>query len=352
MSGMRLLGRLFFCAVCLGVIPTMFAQDSNTPPSSPSPSLPPSAPPTRLIKEDRDREILKVQTQAHDLLYSGDYDKLEKTEEELRTSKSRFPSGLYKVSSFYEGLAAPWGGKDEQLNGPTNDSLQKHFQKLDAWKKAKPDSMLADIILANTLSDFVSDDDAIKKARTILDKVYADHQGKNIPPIWYYVLLHLAYHQGWSHKDYDRWFEEAITVDPEYHDFYFAKAYYLLPSQYGTEGDLEKFAEESGEKYSPEMYARIYWSVDFVYTAEKFFPASHANWALMKAGFEDMVNHWPTSAWDMNAYCHFACLAQDKETAKKLFEQLHEKYYPRIWGSLETFQKYEDWASDKTPEKK
>ena len=310
---------------------------------------------TDLVR-DRNGEREKIQAEAHDdLFYLSSFDVLESRANELITKKTRFLDGLYQLNTFELGITSP-AQNDEA-------GWQDLFKKLQAWRTAKPNSIVAASTEASAwtnyawfargdgYADTVTPEswklfkDRLQKARQILEESYASHDKKDIPPIWYSALLTVALGQGWSHQDYDKWFEEAVASDPEYYDFYFDKAVYLLPRWCGADGESEKFAEVCGQKYGPEMYARICWSLSGYYYYNDFFAETHTQWPLMKAGFAAMEQRWPASLWNLNNFCHFACLAGDKATAQGLFQRIGMQNYALVWGRLKTFKAYQRWAN-------
>ncbi len=80
------------------------------------------------------------------------------------------------------------------------------------------------------------------------------------------------------------------------------------------------------------MYARLYWSIsqredlDF-----NLFRDSLASWPDMKHGFEDIIRNYPYSAWNINNFAAFACIAGDKETFQSLRFRIGKTIIPGAW---------------------
>src|SRR5438105_3456923 len=70
---------------------------------------------------------------AQNVLKSSNFQLLEETADDLRTSKARFPEGVWKLASFYVGL-------DPERFARTDADWNDFFAKMEAWKKAYPDS--------------------------------------------------------------------------------------------------------------------------------------------------------------------------------------------------------------------
>ncbi len=78
---------------------------------------------------------------------AGDYPQLEKTADDLRKTKARFPEGVWKLPSFYDGL-------DPQAHGANPPDWKGWFAKLDAWKAAFPDSPTQPVARAEALVNY------------------------------------------------------------------------------------------------------------------------------------------------------------------------------------------------------
>ena len=299
---------------------------------------------------DRPGDWPVIKKEAYGNLMAGKFDELEATEKSLRASRSKFPEGLLKVVPFYGALDGPWESGEE--------GWKHHLALLDTWRKAKPESILAASAYATTLNGYawkargggysstVTDEgwqtmgDRLAQSRKVLEDAYASRHGKDIPPCWYSAMMTVALGQGWPRDQFDKLFDDAVASYADYLPFYVSKAYFLLPRWYGAAGEEEKFVETE----DPELYTRIFWSMEDLYTDQNFFTDSGARWDLMKAGFEDIEKRWPTSLWNLNAYCHFAVLAGDKVTARKLFDRIGEQLYTGVWHTEDNFYSSKSWA--------
>ncbi|MGF1679476.1 MAG: hypothetical protein ACFCUX_09830, partial [Candidatus Methylacidiphilales bacterium] len=117
---------------------------------------------------------------------------------------------------------------------------------------------------------------------------------------------------------------------------------------YGKKGECHKFALEASKKHGADIYTRIFWHLSGYTDQEHFFKATGADWPMMKAGFERLLERWPDSTWNKTNYCLFACLAKDRETARRLFDELGNDYIPNAWNNDEaTYRRYRKWAYEK-----
>jgi hypothetical protein len=132
------------CGVYFAVAPAVFSQTATVPVAGQS-ATDPGAENSALIM-DRPGERQTVMRKAHDDLYAGNFDSLEGTERDFRTSGSRFPDGFEKVSAFYEGLSNPWARGESAWTG--------FLDKITAWQKAKPDSIVAAAVMGQALANY------------------------------------------------------------------------------------------------------------------------------------------------------------------------------------------------------
>ena len=67
----------------------------------------------------------------------------------------------------------------------------------------------------------------------------------------------VALGQGWRRNEYDALYKKAVEGEATYYEFYFRKAYYLLPRWYGKPGEWERFAEEAAKEAKRCHFKRI-----------------------------------------------------------------------------------------------
>lgn len=276
------------------------------------------------------------------LLNDKNWDELEKIAAELRTKKLRFPSGRWKLETFYRGLADP-----KEHAGPRD--WNSFFAGVQEWKTAKPDSVTPLIVLGEGYRYYgwgargggyankVTDDgwrlfkERLAKAREYLE---AAEKMPTKDPEAYCRLLEVALSQGWSRADCEVLFHKAVQIEPAYHDTYLTMAFFLLPRWGGKPGDAERFAEEAAELCKEEgnaMYARIAWYLSAFVGIDQFFEKSSFSWPRMREGFQQLQKLYPKSLRNMTAFCMFACVAQDGATARELFSRMGDKWDQEVW---------------------
>jgi hypothetical protein len=284
---------------------------------------------------------------------AGKFEELEKTAKELRASKARFPEGLWKLSIFYNGIHSDaYSNRDAEWT--------ECFQKLDQWKTQYPNSITLCVARAEVLTsyawkarggDWASKvtpegwklfSERLAQARAVLE------EGEKLSekcPHWFAAMETVALGQGWDREEEAQLFKEAGAFEPQYYDYYFRRVTYLLPRWHGEQGEWEKFAEEmvkenpGGEGKT--IYARIAWSATEYYN--NLFKDTGIQWPLMKQGFEEMMKHYPTSNWNLNAFAKFAVQAEDRATARELVKRIGNHYLVEPWGTPGTLQAALAW---------
>src|SRR5262249_6927932 len=59
---------------------------------------------------------------------------------------------------------------------------------------------------------------------------------------------------------------------------------------------------------------------------DHLFRTTKLSYQRMKRGFEACLRRNPDYMWDVNSYCYFACIANDRATAKELFKKIDGRW--------------------------
>lgn len=286
------------------------------------------------------------------LFGKDDFAAIERMGNELRTKKTRFREGSWKLAHFYAGLSLG----DASIEA-THDEAEwrRWFARMDAWEKAFPDSITLPPARAVALTDYAWEargggwgnsvteagakhfGERLAQARAVLEKA------AKLPvrcPHWYRAMQAVALGQGWDREEYERLFADAVAVEPDYTEFYFSKALYLMPRWHGEPGEWERFAEESARRTAEiggmGMYTRIA-RINSGYYG-KLFKETRIEWAKMKQGFLDLEKRWPDSPWILNNFCKYAAEAGDKETVAALLKRIGDKPMMNAWETVGRFE--------------
>lgn len=254
---------------------------------------------------------LAYQREVGERFLAGEYAGLEAEATRLRGGE-RMPDGLWRLPNFFEGITEAADAK-----GPA-----EFDRRIDEWGKAFPESQTVPVVRAkwwvrqawnargNGYAHTVSPggwkrfEEGLAKARAALESMPLESVQC---PHWYRVLLTVALGECWDDARQKALFEAGVARWPDYYDFYFARAQYLLPRWHGAQGDWEKFAlglaEKGGE--GPMLYARIVWA-QWKYFGQETGARDGVDWPLMRKGFEALMTRWPDSSWNRANFCRFA----------------------------------------------
>jgi hypothetical protein len=162
-------------------------------------------------------------------------------------------------------------------------------------------------------------------------------------PIWHRSLFFMGLADGCTAAQRLARFERALAFDPYEVNLYTNRAYQLLPRWHGTSAEIEAFARDAVSYTSPQLgnsiYARIYAHLSDM----EHVPDMSADWAQMKAGFEDWFE-LTKSQYMLNTYASLADQFEDKETAAEIVRYRLREFFVDAWADPEqpakVFRKY------------
>ena len=168
--------------------------------------------------------------------------------------------------------------------------------------------------------------------------------------MWWNVQMTVALGQDWEHAKYDELFAEAKTFEPEFWSFDVKRAYYLLPRWHGQPGDWEAAAEKEIDRpgLGAEAYARVVMN-QRAYYKQNIFVETKASWPKTRDGMEILHRKYPDSQEILNAYVQFARMSDDRPVARKLFEEIGGRFYPKSWTNQDRFFQDRNWAYEDAP---
>jgi len=126
-------------------------------------------------------------------------------------------------------------------------------------------------------------------------------------------------------------------------NLYESKACFLLPRWYGKPGEWEAFAEEAASARGGDDGDILYMAIARSQAwseRENFFKNTSISYERMQRGFEASLKRYPNYTWEMNSYCYFACIANDRSTAKDMFGKINGRWEGAIWGDESYFKKW------------
>lgn len=292
--------------------------------------------------------IDEIESQALSLLVSEQFDRLNATTDDMRTSKARLPDGRWKLAFVTSGLQKGLAARDES-------AWQRRLLLIDKWIAKTPDNAAPHLAKASLLisyawdargpgyadtvkeGDWVKFHQRLKQAREVLQ---SSSRVSGNSPVWYESMQTVATGQAWSEDDFQQLFQEGVSKEPTYYFLYFNAANYLLPRWHGSAAKLTKFVDSAvaatKKQEGETLYARIYWSLLWALRDETFSPG-YADWRRMRDGFESITRDYPDN-WNLNAFTYYACMAGDWKTAQRIGSKL-TSVAVNLWKTEETYQR-------------
>jgi hypothetical protein len=206
--------------------------------------------------------------------------------------------------------------------------LESQYWKMYAWDAR-----------GNGLSSTVTEDgyrlfnERMQKAETVLLEIkpYASSL-----PVWHTQMLAAQHILDRSPEEINGTFIEGASKNKRYYPLYFTMLNFNLPKWGGTWEGVDYLVnwsiKNTQDTEGNSMYARMYWSVyGGLLEGTKLFEDTYATWSKMKIGFEDLMQRYPKSNWNLNNFAKFACLAGDKETFLTLRKQIGDNIHNAAW---------------------
>ena len=309
-------------------------------------------------------ERAAIRSSTRNAFLKEDFSQLEEVSLNYRSTKSRTPSGIWKLTVFHAGILE---AIDERARAQEREAAFRELEGMTTrWAERHPNSPSARIAHSSVLISHAWAFRGEGYASTVKPEAWApfrkyiamaranleDHKSiAAVDPRWYQVMLTVAKAQGWVRDEFDRLVDEALDREPLFYETYFRALEYLLPQWHGGTREIEDFARNAVQRTSKQegqgMYARIYWFASQSEFRNRLFRDSKVAWPLMKSGFDDVIAGYP-DAWNLNNYAKFACLAGDKLKARELLERTKLSIMSEAWQSREAPEMRErcaSWAS-------
>lgn len=289
-----------------------------------------------------------IATETDKLLKARDYAGLEQLHRKLNSDKVRTPSGVWALAVFYATL--------RDYAPRTRDMA--YWQREDAqaarWSAKFPRSEVAPVFQAylkqnralafrgmGNYDDIRKEDIAPMNQAVKEGLALFDARGK-LPPAkrgdidggWHRARMDLLPYSELFHSHFSYAWEFAARAVPDYHEVYFAAAYYSLPKWNGAPDAVERMARLASTGKGADrdaMYARVYWYLNQTEYRGKIFDDSMVDWNDMKTSFDALVRAYPVP-WNLNAYAYFACKAGDYDVMSALLKRIGDDVVYGVWG--------------------
>lgn len=176
-----------------------------------------------------------------------------------------------------------------------------------------------------------------KAEKVLLDsKAYAADY-----PLWYADMTQVEFLLDRPAHDRAAIVEEGLKRYSSYYQLYFTMENFMSPKWYGNweavDGFVNWSVEATKKTEAQTLYARLYWyAYQNLRPDEQLFRDTKASWPRMKKGFDDLMARHPGSAWNLNNFAHFACMAGDKKTFRKLRKKMGRNVIDQAWQAQPT----------------
>ena len=184
----------------------------------------------------------------------------------------------------------------------------------------------------------------IEESRAVLDNCRSS--AANCPH-WFVAMLVVARAQGWDRAKAIALFEDGRKTAPFYHPIYHEMVRYLLPKWHGKYGEWQSFARQAcqstGGSEGEFLYACLAWRAD-AEGQELFLGPAPVDWPLMRSGFAEVVRRYPTEH-SQKHFLYFACLAEDRPTAQRLFATAPFKTSVAPWRNEGEVAAWKAWST-------
>ncbi len=279
-----------------------------------------------------------------------------------RSSKERFPGGLWKLKQLYTGLSEP----GQYRMHATQEDWDLLLQRLQHWVTARPNSVTARVALASAYLGYAGDARGTGYSNTVSEsgwKLFGQrtaearrilNEASNLPrcPEWYLAMMLVAEDQDWDAAEKRALFEEAFKFEPGY--FYYARvrASRLLPKWGGEPGGTERFTEGVADRIGGDQGDILYFqiaSANYVISCSPDDP--HLSWERIERGFEASEKQYGVSMLNLNRIAflasHFG--KRDPIVTDKILTRIGEQWDEETWDSKADFDMVKKWAAYSAP---
>jgi hypothetical protein len=269
-----------------------------------------------------------------------------------RSTKERFPGGMWTMHELYQGVSNPV----QYPVHPTQEDWEALLQRLQGWLTARPKSITARIALASAYIGYAGDARGDGSANTVSEsgwKLFGERtaEAKRILeetsalptkcPEWYVVMQEVAQNEGWSEAKKRALFDQATQFEPAYYYYARVLASNLLPKWGGEPGATERFTQEAADRVGGEQGDILYFQVasaNSVVCACEGDP--HLSLARIERGFEASEKLYGVSVLNLNRIAFLAARMRpdDEIFADKALTRIGDQWDEETWTIEKDFE--------------
>ena len=76
----------------------------------------------------------------------------------------------------------------------------------------------------------------------------------------------------------------------------------------------------------------------------KAFQEAKIDWPTLRQSFEELMQQYPESLHNKNAYCYFAYASGDRDATRRLLQELNDHFMLSLWPSDGFIRRMKTWA--------
>jgi hypothetical protein len=293
-----------------------------------------------------DRQVQRVEA----LLGEGRYAELDALELRSRDPAVVLEDGQPVRYAFFNAIECGCGGRNRDAALGEAMALEK---KLDAWRKANPESRAARLGMALQAlavagayrgqgwagdvppQNWAPFRENVARAVSLLDAMPPEMKSD---PEWYATRLKTLRIDSPDRTEYESLLSRALEEQPRGMEIYFEAVQHFQPNWGGSDAELRAFIDQSAlrtrEWWGDTMYARLNW---FAKTGDMF-KSGRTDWKRMKSAFEQLLEKYP-DPWTLNNFGSFACTAYDFRTLGAMAERIRANAVMAAWGGMGNYER-------------
>ncbi len=286
------------------------------------------------------------------LLVEGKFAELDMYADKIRREKTRGPGGAWKLTDFYGALDSPRVNDQDTID---------HLAHVEAWIKARPDSITPRIVMARSLTrwawvargngmgDSVSPQNAqlfAERAGRALQVLKGSEDMKPKDPQWFSEMMMVGTALGWTPAEMRDVYERGAQLEPGYYHLNAKYANYLRPQWYGEAGDPAKFARKACDRVGGGEGDVLYFQLA-TYLIGPGYKTSFLkdwDWNRLQQGYRAIEASYGLTPKDLNELGFLAYKFHDQTAAQKQFALIKDDYSEGVWRNRKYFDKARDWA--------
>lgn len=291
-------------------------------------------------------EASHISQQVEKFFFARQFEAIRDLDKELRENqqKQRLSDGRWSITFLFDHL------ERSSENSKNYDEWTVKQKIADEWVAKYPDQVQPRIARAaielgfawairgpGFARDVSPERMDLFKLKVAYARKQLEHQAfeKQKHPLWFYYMLEIAKLQSWDSRSYQTLFNAGVMAYPGYEFLYFQATEYYQPIWHGSREQIRQFVDEAVERTRATdgmvMYTRLYWYM-LARLRDQTFDPGNAEWPPMKQGFERLMQDYPKSRWNLNAFAYYACMARDWDTLKALLPKIGDEPAMAIWS--------------------